>query len=116
MLVELRHAATDLLIDRVDFDEPPMPGVWFSRDANTFFVMQKRHRYALRFGRYELASIVLMVIYSKKPIDAHLYDNCWVIGDFDCRFNARNPLLRCAVMPEGPCDSCVHRESRPDAG
>ncbi|MEE2695787.1 MAG: DUF6464 family protein, partial [Cyanobacteriota bacterium] len=25
-----------------------------------------------------------------------------------CRFNARSPLLRCAVLPEGPCDRCSH--------
>jgi hypothetical protein len=35
-----------------------------------------------------------------------------VIGDADCRFNALSPLLRCAVLPEGPCDRCVHRAAR----
>ncbi|MFO0104097.1 MAG: DUF6464 family protein, partial [Cyanobium sp.] len=32
----------------------------------------------------------------------------WVIGDPLCRFNARSPLLRCAVLPAGPCERCAH--------
>ncbi len=32
----------------------------------------------------------------------------YLIGDISCRFNARSGYLRCAVNPEGPCDSCRH--------
>ncbi len=33
------------------------------------------------------------------------------IGDLTCQYNARSPLLRCAVKPEGPC-RCEHYQPR----
>lgn len=35
----------------------------------------------------------------------------WV-GDVSCRYNARSPLLRCAVNPCGPCQGCRHYQPR----
>jgi len=34
------------------------------------------------------------------------------LGDPNCAFNARSPLLRCAVNPDGPCQSCRHFRPR----
>ena len=34
------------------------------------------------------------------------------IGDDSCHFNARSAYIRCAVNPEGPCDTCSHYQSR----
>lgn len=31
-----------------------------------------------------------------------------MIGDWSCVYNARSPLLRCAVNPAGPCSGCAH--------
>ena len=50
----------------------------------------------------------------KQPADARWWQGRWVIGDPSCRFNARSPLLRCAVLPEGPCERCVHHSDPPD--
>lgn len=33
------------------------------------------------------------------------------IGDLSCQYNARSPLLRCAIKPEGPC-RCEHYQPR----
>jgi hypothetical protein len=44
----------------------------------------------------------------KQPADARWWQGRWVIGDPGCRYNARSPLLRCAVLPEGPCERCAH--------
>ena len=112
MLVELRHAGSEMLLHRVELDEPPHPGRWFETQGITFFVMQRRHRYALRNGRYDIASITLVVKPQNKPADAVFWRHGWVIGDPECRFNARSPLLRCAVWPQGPYHSCLHRENR----
>ncbi|GEM_PF-3639716 len=30
------------------------------------------------------------------------------IGDASCQFNARSPIIRCAVNSDGPCDGCPH--------
>jgi len=81
-------------------------------NSNPSLVMQRRHRYALRNGRYVMASVALLVKPQTRPADATPWRHGWVIGDPNCRFNARSPLLRCAVWPEGPCENCSHRELR----
>ena len=112
MLVELRQSVTQVVIDRLDLNDPPMPGQWFIHDQDSYLILQRRHRYKFLFGRYELSSIVLLVKSQRQPADAQFVGHGWVIGDSNCRFNALRPLLRCAVMPDGPCDRCVHWEVR----
>ena len=72
MLVELRQSINLVLLDRMEMIDPPMPGQWFLHDQASYLVMQRRHRYKLRSGRYELSSIVLLVKAQKQPADAHL--------------------------------------------
>ena len=112
MLVELRQSVTQVVIDRLDLNDPPMPGQWFIHDQDSYLILQRRHRYKLLFGRYELYSSVVLVKSQRQPADAQFVGQGWVIGDSNCRFNALSPLLRCAVMPDGPCDRCVHWELR----
>ncbi len=112
MLVELRHASSDALLDRVVMDSPPHPGRWIESSDTSYLVLQRRHRYRLCNGRYEIASVALLVKPQQRPRDARRWRNGWVIGDPHCRFNARSPLLRCAVWPEGPCDQCEHRDAQ----
>lgn len=111
MRIELRQIGSDRLIDSLevaDAAEIPQPGRWLSLGERSFLVLQRRHRYRLRNGRYELATIALDVKAQQQPQDARWWNGRWVIGDPLCRYNARTPLLRCAVLPEGPCDRCVH--------
>ena len=112
MLVELRQADSEVLLHRMELDDPPQPGRWISFDQISYLVLQRRHRYRLLNGRYEIGSIALMVKPQKQPRDALFWRHGWVIGDPECRFNALSPLLRCAVWPDGPCDQCLHRELR----
>ena len=112
MLVELRNISSECLINRIDLEDPPQPGLWLVVEDQSFLVMQRRHRYALRNGHYVMASVALMVKPQVRPADATPWRHGWVIGDPNCRFNACSPLLRCAVWPEGPCESCSHHELR----
>ena len=117
MRVELRQIGSDQLLDALEvaeLGEVPQPGRWLEAAGRSFLVLQRRHRYQLRNGRYELASVALQVKAQQRPADARWWQNQWVIGDPSCRFNARSPLLRCAVLPEGPCDRCAHHTSAPD--
>jgi hypothetical protein len=112
--LELRRIEDDRLIARLEADqvgEIPHPGRWLSVAEGSFLVLQRRHRYRLRNGRYELSSVALQVRAQHQPADARWWNGRWVIGDPACRFNARSPLLRCAVLPEGPCDRCHHFRS-----
>ena len=112
MLVELRQAESRVLLNRVQIEDPPQPGRWVTVEGESYLVLQRRHRYQLRGGRYQMASITLLVKRQRRPDDAVVWGQSWVIGDPNCRFNARSPLLRCAVLPAGPCDRCSHREPR----
>jgi hypothetical protein len=109
--VELRQIDSDRLLDRLevnDLGEVPQPGRWITLGESSFLVLQRRHRYRLRDGRYELATVALQVKAQRQPADARWWQGRWVIGDPSCRFNARSPLLRCAVLPDGPCARCAH--------
>lgn len=112
MLVELRNIGNEKLLDRLNIEDPPFPGRWFELNGASFLVLKRSHRYALQSGRYQLASVALIVKRQRRPADASKWHHGWVIGDPTCRFNARSPLLRCAVLPEGPCERCHHFCSR----
>lgn len=36
----------------------------------------------------------------------------YLVGDITCKFNARSAYIRCAVNPSGPCDGCIHYQTR----
>ncbi len=111
MRVELRQSDSGRLIDRLevpDLVDVPQPGRWFDAAGRSFLVLQRSHRYQLRDGRYQLVGVALQVKPQQRPADARRWQNQWVIGDPSCHYNARSPLLRCAVLPDGPCDRCSH--------
>jgi len=115
MQVELRQIGTDQLLDALEVEglaEVPQPGRWLEHGGRSFLVLQRRHRYRLHNGTYALASVALQVKAEWRPADAQLWGQGWVIGDPHCRFNARSPLLRCAVLPDGPCERCDHFSPR----
>jgi len=115
MKVELRQSGSNHLIDLLevpDLVDVPQPGRWFDVAGQSFLVLQRSHRYRFRAGRYQLAAVALQVKRQRQPSDARRWRRQWVIGDPACRFNARSPLLRCAVLPDGPCEQCLHFEPR----
>ena len=52
MLVELRQAESLVLLNRVQIEDPPQPGRWMTVEGESYLVLQRRHRYQLRGGRY----------------------------------------------------------------
>ena len=108
MAVELRQAGSEQVLHRLMLEDVPQPGRWLEVEGLNYLVLQRRHRYRLRGGRYQLSSVALMVKAQKQPVDSRWWNDRWVIGDPSCHFNARSPLLRCAVLPEGPCERCSH--------
>ena len=111
MRIELRQSGNDALLTTFEVEalaDVPQPGLWFVVDNQSYLVLQRNHRYKLIDGLYTLASVALQVKAQAQPKDARWWSNQWVIGDPSCHFNARSPLLRCAVLPDGPCDRCAH--------
>jgi hypothetical protein len=111
MRIELRQSGNDSLLTTFDAEtlaDVPQPGRWFIVENQSYLVLQRSHRYKLTDGTYRLASVALQVKAQAQPQDARWWSNQWVIGDPSCHFNARSPLLRCAVLPDGPCERCAH--------
>ena len=90
----------------VQLDWTPQPGNYLDLEGQTYAVIERRHRYQLTWGRYQLHKIALYVQSAAPPSERSFIEGRWVLGDAKCRFNARSELIRCAVNPEGPCDRC----------
>ena len=122
MRVQLRDPLSRRTLEDLDCDDPsalPQPGRWFEVSGRSYLVLQRSHRYSLSNGRYQLSAIALDVKPQQRPADARPWRDGWVIGDPSCRFNALSPLLRCAVLPEGPCERCAEflpRQREPAQG
>lgn len=83
------------------------PGSLVEIEGSVYAILERRHRYSLRSGRYCLDKIALYV----RPIETSLTERIlwqgqWVIGDPGCEYNARSVLIRCAPNPNGPCQGC----------
>jgi hypothetical protein len=93
-------------LGNVQLDWTPQPGSYIEYEGQTYAVLERRHRYRLKSGRYRLHKIALYVQTAQPPTEKSLVEGRWVVGDASCRFNARSEIIRCAVNPEGPCASC----------
>ncbi len=93
-------------LGNVQLDWTPQPGNYLDLEGQTYAVLERRHRYQLKSGRYRLQKIDLYVQSAPRPTEKTYIEGRWVLGDASCRFNARSEIIRCAVNPEGPCDRC----------
>jgi Family of unknown function (DUF6464) len=98
----------------VHLDWIPQPGNYLDIEGKTYTVLERRHRYELKSGRYRLHKIALYVQSCQSPDEKTLVEGRWVLGDATCRYNAHSELIRCAVKPEGPCESCQFYQSIED--
>ncbi len=100
--VQVIDAATGMVLEELCLDI--QPGAAVELATQTYTVLEKRHYYQLRDGRYRLCAMRAFVQVTES--ERCQLDGQWVIGDPSCRYNARSPLLRCAINPTGPCASC----------
>lgn len=88
----------------------PQPGAYLDLEGRTYTVLERRHRYQFKAGKYHLQKIALYVQSAQRPSERSLVDGHWVIGDATCTYNAQSELVRCAVKPSGPCEGCQFYE------
>lgn len=93
-------------------DWSPQPGAYLDLEGQTYTVLERRHRYHLKAGRYRLHKIALYVQTAQRSDEKTLMNGRWVLGDATCCFNAHSELIRCAVNPNGPCKDCRYYEAR----
>lgn len=93
-------------VGNLRLDWNPQPGAYLDVEGKTYTVLERRHRYQFKSGKYHLQKIALYVQAAQRPAERSLVEGRWVIGDATCRYSARSELVRCAVNPEGPCEGC----------
>ncbi len=108
LATELIGYQTQTKLGVIDLAGMPQPGNLVEFQDQTYRVLERRHRYQFRKGKYHLTKMVLYVEVLQSLDDMTFIDGEWVLGDANCRFNARSQLLRCAVNPLGPCLGCSH--------
>ena len=102
-------------LGKIQLDWTPQPGNYLEYKGQTYAVLERRHRYCLKLEGYKLHKVALYVKAAKPPKEKSLIEGRWVIGDASCNFNAHSELIRCAVNPEGPCDTCrLYEKSAPE--
>lgn len=94
------------VIAKLKLDWTPQPGNYLDLDGSTYTVLERRHRYHLQAGCYQLNNITLYVQPSTRPEEQSLVNGEWIIGDATCIYSAKSSLIRCAINPTGPCDGC----------
>lgn len=92
----------------VQLDSTPQPGSPIVYNEQIYTVLERRHSYQLSAGRYQLHKIVVHVQPAISLSDKSWLGDRWVVGDVACQYNAHSEIIRCAVNPSGPCDSCCH--------
>ncbi len=103
-------------LGQIELDWTTQPGSYFDFDGQTYTVLERRHRYQLKSGRYRLHQMAVYVQTSERPTEQTLINGHWVIGDATCKFNAQSALVRCAVNPTGPCAGCRHFQATSSLG
>lgn len=97
----------------VQLADTPQPGSQITWAGQAYRVLERRHRYQYQGGRYQLSrvDVVVQAIAASGEIPdlatpADEAADQAGIGDLSCVYNARSPLLRCAVQPAR--NACTH--------
>lgn len=97
-------------IGRLNLDRRLQPGNYLDFEDRTYTILERHHFYQYRVGGYQFNKATLHVQESKRPEETTLIGDRHIIGNAQCLFNARSEIIRCAVVPEGPCKGCRYFE------
>lgn len=98
---------------KVYLDSPPQPGMYLELEGQTYAVLERRHRYRLKSGRYSLHKIAVYVQTTAHGQELSCLGGRWVLGDATCAYNAHSELVRCAINPCGPCGTLPNAVGEP---
>jgi hypothetical protein len=104
----------NIAVGKTVLDWTPQPGDYLEHEDSTYAILERRHRYQYKSGGYRLQEIALYVQLANRPTERTMMGGKWVIGDATCIYNAQSELLRCAVLPAGPCADCGFYVAQPN--
>ena len=105
ILTPARHCIAKLNLDR-----RLQPGNYMELEGKTYAILERHHFYQYRVDGYRFDKATLHVQESKRPEETTQIGDRYIVGNADCRFNARSEIMRCAVNPDGPCQGCRYFE------
>ena len=103
---EVRTLHPESALGKIYLDWMPQPGNYIDLEGKTYVILERRHRYQLRRGKYNLFRILVYVQLAPENLEKSLVNGRWIIGDGSCKYNASSEIIRCAVNPHGPCEGC----------
>ena len=103
---EVRTLHPEGTLAKIYLDWMPQPGDNLDLEGKTYTILERRHRYQFRSGKYNLFRILVYVQSAPDNLEKSLVNGRWIIGDGTCRYNANSEMIRCAVNPNGPCQGC----------
>ncbi len=107
--VEIHVTRPDRFLAKLLLVGNPQPGQCIEVNGSLYRILERRHRYHLQKGKYRLHKAILSVQLLEEN-DLRLWQGRWVIGNPECKYNARSEIIRCAVNPEGSCNGCPYFE------
>ena len=103
---EVRTLEPESTLGKIYLDGMPQPGNYIDLEGKTYVILERRHRYQLRRGKYNLFKILVYVQLAPENLEKNFVNGRWIIGDGSCKYNAGSEIIRCAVNPHGPCEGC----------
>ena len=97
-------------IGKLNLNRRLQPGNYMDYEGKTYAILERHHFYQYRVGGYRFNKATIHVQESTRPEETTRIGDLVVIGNANCRFNARSEIMRCAVNPEGPCAGCRYYE------
>lgn len=112
LLTEIVLARSRRHLGRTYLEATPQPGSNLYFEGQYYTILERHHHYQYQGGGYALQKMSVYVQATGDLTERNYdRDRGWVVGDPNCRYNARSPVLRCAVNPEGPCAGCPYFEA-----
>jgi hypothetical protein len=108
---EVRTLHPESTLGKIYLDGMPQPGNYIDLEGKTYTILERRHRYQLRRGKYNLFQVLVYVQLAPENLERNLVNGRWIVGDSTCRYNANSEIIRCAVNPDGPCRGCSFWEA-----
>lgn len=80
--------------------------------VSVFFIRRAKRQFQLRLRRIRSRIIYRSFDLEIPPTLSEEEVSLPYIGDITCNYNAHSPYIRCAVNPDGPCETCNHYQPK----
>ncbi|MEL4897264.1 DUF6464 family protein [Crocosphaera sp. Alani8] len=114
ILTEVILSHNNKSLGKIKLDWNPKKGGSIELQGETYNILEYHNHYHYQVGGYQLQKISIYVQKILEIQEKTLVNGRWILGDFNCRFNANSEIVTCAVNPQGNCKNCQFFEPKQD--